>query len=81
MTTSAASIRRRLDTLQGPAQVKVYFVDCDEDDPHRHPDGPEVAAEVAAIEAADPNAHVILYVNVSEAQVARINAEREAPPA
>lgn len=62
--TTADGIRRRLARLGGADPVRVHFVDADESDPCRHPDGPEVAAEIAAIEAADPRARVILMVTV-----------------
>ena len=53
----------------------IYFVDCDETDPARLPDGPEVQAEIAAICEKDPAAHIIKMIMVD---VDRIAAERAA---
>lgn len=64
MTATAAGIRRRLEELQGPAHTHFYFVEADERDAHRLPDGPEVLAEVAAIRANDPDAHVLKFVTI-----------------
>ena len=62
--TSVEAIRRRLDRLDQSGDVRVYFVDSDERDPLRLPDGPEVRAEIDAIRAADPRAHVIKFIAV-----------------
>ena len=62
--TSIETLRRRLEKLDGSGDVRVYFVDTDESDPLRLPDGPEVRAEIDAIRAADPLAHVIKFVMV-----------------
>lgn len=62
--TNTETIRRRLDKLDQSGDVRVYFVDTDESDPLRLPDGPEVRAEIDAIRAADPRAHVIKFVMV-----------------
>lgn len=62
--TSIESIRRRMAAIDGRVPVHVYFVESDETDPNRLPDGPEVQAEIAAIEARDPRAHIIQWVMV-----------------
>jgi len=62
--TGAEALRRRLDKLDQSGDVRVHFVDSDERDPLRLPDGPEVRAEIDAIRAADPRAHVIKFVMV-----------------
>ena len=64
MTATAAGIRRRLEELQGPAHTNFYFVEADETDAHRLPGGPEVQAEVAAIRATDPDAHILHWITV-----------------
>ena len=82
--TGAEAIRRRLDKIEGSGDVHVYFVDSDERDKYRLPDGPEVRAEIDAICAADPRAHVIKYIAVdgsctreeSAVRVAALLAER-----
>ena len=62
--TNTETIRRRLDKLDQSGDVHVYFVDADERDKYRLPDGPEVQAEIDAIRAADPLAHVIKFTTV-----------------
>lgn len=62
--TGTEALRRRLDRLDQSGDVRVYFVDADERDKYRLPDGPEVRAEIDAIRAADPRAHVIKFVMV-----------------
>lgn len=62
--TGIETIRRRVDRLDQAEGINVYFIDCDECDPNRLPDGPEVQAEIAAIEARDPRAHIIKWVMV-----------------
>ena len=66
--TSIETLRRRLEKLDGSGDVRVYFVDTDESDPLRLPDGPEVRAEIDAIRAADPRAHVIKFIAVDGSQ-------------
>ena len=53
-------------------------MDCDETDPARLPDGPEVQAEIAAICEKDPAAHIIKMIMVD---VDRIAADRAADEA
>lgn len=62
--TGIEALRRRVDALDQSGEVRVYFVDSDETDPNRLPDGPEVLAEIEAIKAADPRAHIAQWVTV-----------------
>ncbi|KAF5031691.1 hypothetical protein DSECCO2_625130 [anaerobic digester metagenome] len=62
--TGIEALRRRVDRLDNSGEVRVYFVESDETDPNRLPDGPEVQAEIAAIEARDPRAHIVQWVTV-----------------
>ena len=83
MTATTAGIRRRLADLQGPTHTNFYFVEADETDLHRLPDGPEVRAEVAAIREKDPDAHILHWVTVDgtctrEEAAARVAALRAA---
>lgn len=78
MTATAAGIRRRLEELQGSAHTAVYFVEADETDLHRLPGGPEVLAEVAAIRATDPDAHIIHWVTVDGTCTREESAQRVA---
>ncbi len=75
--TTPADIIRRVDALEAEltGAAGIYFVDCDETDPARLPDGPEVQAEIAAICEKDPAAHIIEMIMVD---VDRIAAERAA---
>jgi hypothetical protein len=74
--SAPADILRRLAALDPDAGTAgIYFVDCDETDPARLPDGPEVQAEIAAICEKDPAAHIIKMIMVD---VDRIAAERAA---
>ncbi len=72
------SLRRRLDQLDNSGDRKIYRVEADERDMYRLPEGPEVQAEIAAIRAADPRAHVILSVTVDGEISHEESAERVA---
>ena len=86
MSPSADAIRRRVERLDNGRDVNFYFIEADETDMHRLPDGPEVQAEAAAILARDPRAHIICWVTVdgtctreeSAVRVAALRAARAA---
>lgn len=75
MSPSMDAIRRRVDQLDNGREVKFYFVESDETDLHRLPNGPEVRSEIAAIEARDPRAHIIQMISV-DGSCPREEAER-----
>jgi hypothetical protein len=79
--SAPADILRRLAALDPDTSTGgIYFVDCDETDPARLPDGPAVRADIDAIRAKDPAAHIIKFVYVDPGRIAAERAAVEVAP-